>query len=225
MKVLHVPGEISADTAKDEITVMKKVGSAVFRKKNPSFLEFLGAYLVEGHSKTDPKLQFKNKNGHPLPEKAQFVAIFMELVEGGRSIGDFPFKTDNERKSFVCQLVVGLMTAQKELGFSHGDLSVDNTIVTKTKLRTVAYILEGKAVKLKTSGVLLKIIDYGKSECSSDNKASTSFEDSDYTKLRNHAMDVFKVPGLKALADAVNNYDEEHASWYPNSELFNGLIE
>ena len=65
--------------------------------------------------------------------------------------------------SCVTQVVFALLELQKQVGFVHGDLNLNNIIVCKTIDTRLQYVLNSKTVYVETYGYISKIVDFGNS--------------------------------------------------------------
>jgi hypothetical protein len=69
----------------------------------------------------------------------------------------------NELTSCLCQVIMTLITYQKVYKFTHNDLHTNNIMYVDTDVPFLYYFVEDTAYQVPTFGKLFKIIDFGRS--------------------------------------------------------------
>lgn len=111
------------------------------------------------HSCIFPKIPTTVCSQYSLsPHKTHF-AMFMEMC-GSELTGRIKFKSDEQVKSVICQIIFFLVAARKKSGYSHNDFHKRNILINDTRKETICYKVEGTEYVLKTSGVWVTVIDY-----------------------------------------------------------------
>ena len=71
--------------------------------------------------------------------------------------------TQKQWASILFQVCFNLAVAQKELDFTHNDLHTNNIMYTKTEYEFIYFIVDHIVYKVPTFGRIIKIIDFGRS--------------------------------------------------------------
>lgn len=72
------------------------------------------------------------------------------------------FKTTDEERSALFQVIMTLLIYQKVFQFTHNDLHTNNIMYTSTEIEYIYYKYENKTYKVPTFGRIFKIIDFGR---------------------------------------------------------------
>lgn len=88
---------------------------------------------------------------------------YLDGVSMFEVIGNKSRFDDNIVISCVTQVAFALLELQKQVGFVHGDLNLNNIIVCKTDEASLKYVLDSKTVHVETFGYISKIVDFGNS--------------------------------------------------------------
>ena len=142
----------------------------------------------------------------------------------------------NKWVSILFQVCFTLAFLQKNFQFTHNDLHCDNVMYTKTNKKYLYYRIDDQYYKIPTFGMIIKIIDFGRSIYKINNKQyfSDVFKhDSDaggqYTypfpksKSKNHNVHKPNYSfDLCRLSTTIINelYPEEHSEYYQNIMLY-----
>ncbi|KAH8490708.1 hypothetical protein H0E87_023014 [Populus deltoides] len=132
-----------------------------------TFIEILDLRVCEGPY--DPALvraweywdeRHGSENDHPkeFPEKQCFVVFVLQ--HGGKDLESFVLLNFDEVHSLLVQVTAGLAIAEAAYEFEHRDLHWGNILLRRNDSTTVQFILEGKKMIFRTSGLLISIIDF-----------------------------------------------------------------
>ncbi|GAB6030989.1 Serine/threonine-protein kinase haspin [Chamberlinius hualienensis] len=123
--------------------------------------------LVRAWKRYDNEFESENENPENFPDDQNYMVFKFE--DGGSDLERLPISNPNEVLSIVRQLTCSLAVAEKAFAFEHRDLHLGNILVSKTKTPCVTFVLNGKSIDVKTSGVIVKIIDYTLSRIEKNN--------------------------------------------------------
>ncbi|KAL3573350.1 hypothetical protein D5086_023963 [Populus alba] len=101
-----------------------------------------------------------SENDHPkeFPEKQCYVVFVLQ--HGGKDLESFVLLNFDEARSLLVQVTAGLAIAEAAYEFEHRDLHWGNILLCRNDSTTVQFILEGKKMIFRTSGLLISIIDF-----------------------------------------------------------------
>lgn len=101
-----------------------------------------------------------SENDHPkeFPEKQCYVVFVLQ--HGGKDLESFVLLNFDEVQSLLVQVTAGLAVAEAAYEFEHRDLHWGNILLRRNESATVQFILEGKKMIFRTSGLLISIIDF-----------------------------------------------------------------
>ena len=85
-----------------------------------------------------------------------------EVKTAQSNFDKFSKKMSERWISILYQLCVALAVAQESFGFVHNDLHYRNIMLESTAYETITYTVNGNQTTIKTYGVLVKIIDFGR---------------------------------------------------------------
>ena len=77
---------------------------------------------------------------------------------------------EKEGASALFQVIMSLIIFQKAFNFTHNDLHTNNIMYKKTEIKYLYYVYENKKYKVPTYGKIFKIIDFGRSIYTFQNK-------------------------------------------------------
>ncbi|EPS65271.1 hypothetical protein M569_09499, partial [Genlisea aurea] len=100
----------------------------------------------------------ENDNPKDFPENQRYVLFIQE--HGGKDLESFVLVNFDEARSLIVQVTLALAVAEAAYDFEHRDLHWGNILLSRRDEPTVTFILEGKAVQAKTSGLRVSIIDF-----------------------------------------------------------------
>ncbi|XP_061944895.1 serine/threonine-protein kinase haspin homolog [Populus nigra] len=89
----------------------------------------------------------------------QCFVVFV-LQHGGKDLESFVLLNFDEVHSLLVQVTAGLAIAEAAYEFEHRDLHWGNILLRRNDSNTVQFILEGKKMIFRTSGLLISIIDF-----------------------------------------------------------------
>lgn len=69
-------------------------------------------------------------------------------------------QSHEKRMAWMAQIVFALAYAQRNFGFVHNDLHVNNVMYVKTETEYLLYNIAGRCFKVPTHGYIMKIIDF-----------------------------------------------------------------
>ncbi|KAI9382907.1 hypothetical protein POPTR_013G003600v4 [Populus trichocarpa] len=132
-----------------------------------TFIEILDLRVCEGPY--DPALvraweywdeRHGSENDHPkeFPQKQCYVVFVLQ--HGGKDLESFVLLNFDEVHSLLVQVTAGLAIAEAAYEFEHRDLHWGNILLRRNDSTTVQFILEGKKMIFRTSGLLISIIDF-----------------------------------------------------------------
>ncbi len=141
-------------------------GTNKLRDKIPNFAYIFGkfecspVYLEE--MRIIAGLNFQNKSITYCSGKNNMMYILYENIDNSVSLKEYVTTCTLEGYlNILCQIVLAIDYANREIGFTHYDLHVDNVLVRDIGQEIfIPYVIEGKTVYLKTRKLAV-IIDYG----------------------------------------------------------------
>ncbi|CAK7340437.1 unnamed protein product [Dovyalis caffra] len=92
-------------------------------------------------------------------EFVQCYVVFV-LQHGGKDLESFVLLNFDEVQSLLVQVTAGLAIAEAAYEFEHRDLHWGNILLRRNDSAMVQFILEGKKMIFRTSGLLISIIDF-----------------------------------------------------------------
>ncbi|XP_034896295.2 LOW QUALITY PROTEIN: serine/threonine-protein kinase haspin homolog [Populus alba] len=114
--------------------------------------------LVKAWEYWDEKHGSENDHPKEFPEKQCYVVFVLQ--HGGKDLESFVLLNFDEAQSLLVQVTAGLAVAEAAYEFEHRDLHWGNILLRRNESATVQFILEGKKMIFRTSGLLISIIDF-----------------------------------------------------------------
>ncbi|KAG6406318.1 hypothetical protein SASPL_133918 [Salvia splendens] len=105
---------------------------------------------VKNHSENDNPKEFSSD---------QCYVVFVQQ-HGGRDLESFVLFNFEEARSLLVQVTLALAVAEAAYEFEHRDLHWGNILLTRKEPAALQFILEGKKLLIKTSGLVISIIDF-----------------------------------------------------------------
>ncbi|XP_042006151.1 serine/threonine-protein kinase haspin homolog [Salvia splendens] len=104
----------------------------------------------------------KNNSENDNPKEFSSDQCYVVFVQqhGGRDLESFVLFNFEEARSLLVQVTLALAVAEAAYEFEHRDLHWGNILLTRKEPAALQFILEGKKLLIKTSGLVISIIDF-----------------------------------------------------------------
>ncbi|ESW35288.1 hypothetical protein PHAVU_001G222600 [Phaseolus vulgaris] len=108
----------------------------------------------------DWDLKHGSENDHPkeFPDKQCYVVFVQE--HGGKDLEGFALLNFDEARALLAQVTAGLAVAESAFEFEHRDLHWGNILVGRSDSEALQFTLDGRRMLVKTSGLIISIIDF-----------------------------------------------------------------
>ncbi|CAB3403272.1 unnamed protein product [Caenorhabditis bovis] len=133
----------------------------------PNFIQVVAINVVQGFYPNGllkawdayaQKKESLNDRPSDYSSDEQCFATFA-FENGGSDLESFKFKSENEIRSVLIQLMLSLTVAETEIEFEHRDLHLGNVLVCRKQME-LRYKLNGSEMSVRSHGVKASIIDF-----------------------------------------------------------------
>ncbi|XP_078443477.1 protein kinase superfamily protein isoform X2 [Wolffia australiana] len=117
-----------------------------------------GSALINAWEDWDAKHVSENDHPKDFSENQRYV-VFV-LADGGRDLESFVLFNFEEARSLLVQVTAGLAVAEIACEFEHRDLHWGNILLARRDEQFADFVLRGKKMRIKSSGLAVSIIDF-----------------------------------------------------------------
>ncbi|CAI5444577.1 unnamed protein product [Caenorhabditis angaria] len=155
-----------------EVVVMKELtalNNIDGMNSSPNFISLTACHVVQGKYPAGlikawdlyaEKKESLNDRPSDYSSNLQTYITFV-TANGGNDLESFVVSSENEIRSILCQLLLSLVVAEKELEFEHRDMHLGNVLIAKVeKADKLSYKFNDNLMTVNSFGVKANIIDF-----------------------------------------------------------------